>query len=910
METLFLSVLKMSLTASYVIAVVMLARLLLKKAPKIISYALWSVVAFRLLCPFSFESLISLLPSRAAEIPQSVSFRQTVSLPPAGNGTAVASPQTPLPSSSVSPFAAAPASAGPAPSPVQIGTCVWLLGIAAMLIYGIVSAAVLQKRLKGARNTEKNIYAADNLKTPFVLGIFRPRIYLPAGLTEDEKGYIVRHEQTHIRRFDHVVKPFAFLVLSIHWFNPLVWAAFLLMSTDMELSCDERVIRETGCDIRKAYSSSLLSLAAGKHILNGGPLAFGEGNIRSRIKNVLNYRKPAFWVVTVAVAAAVCVAVGLAANPKRAAGGAKSSESQSQSQSAAGNKRQSSSKDRKQPAALKNFVIADNGTALSDGRKVTVRLVMTDGKYYDQSQVPYGGGTYDQNYRGSYEIRVFDAAGKLLSKTALDNTQGGSADDINFPGKFNLLFDDYNRDGNPDFTIGQWGVNGMDDYQIFTVMPNGSVKNLTSHVDIFNNSQEPSVRFEKDEKSGFYATVYNMELRKNEKVPYIWNKSKNSFQALSSGSGMMEANPVLSFSSRETDLIRLGKIAFDTVMAPQKSAKESAAYRIASYRLDNISLLAGDIREFCVSVSYSITTDSESYADPTTGAEGKGTWSGIYCEIRVRRTGGNTYQIVGVGTGGGGQGLSRRLYVMSSDGGVPVGCEYGETDKTDGVDVSNILSDLDKMSGFVFREADASRQTVRLQFLDEKPRQVGLRCISGGGTPAEYPINGANYEIGVPGRAGVYNFFADLTWDSQDAETVYFRITVTEENKTAEQITAPVTIGYPWVALLSENSVNLSLQMFNSGISYGVASVKNGFLFTDTATELKSVRIPLYSTLTSFQYAFTDGKSAVKTDDKITIDFYTDDSKKLYSCEIDVIKSKNDPDVYTLSAAPSWKEYF
>lgn len=121
---------------------------------------------------------------------------------------------------------------------------------------------------------------ADNLNTPFVLGIFRPRIYIPAGLTPDEESYIVRHEHTHIRRFDHIVKPFAFLVLSIHWFNPLAWLAFVLMSTDMELSCNERVIREMGCNIKKAYSASLLSLASGRRILNGSPLAFGEGNVK------------------------------------------------------------------------------------------------------------------------------------------------------------------------------------------------------------------------------------------------------------------------------------------------------------------------------------------------------------------------------------------------------------------------------------------------------------------------------------------------------------------------------------------------------------------------------------------------------------------------------------------------------
>ena len=384
----------MSLTASYVIIFVMIARLLLKKAPKVISYALWSVVAFRLLCPFSFESLISLIPARSAAIPQNIVFQQSSQM---SNRVSAAVPyETGLPSS---PSPAA--STNFSPNYQQIGAYLWIIGIAAMLIYSIVSIQILKRRLKGARDTEKNIFVADNLRTPFVLGIFKPRIYIPSGLTAEERTYIIRHEQTHIRRFDHIIKPFAFLVLSIHWFNPLVWIAFLLMGTDMELSCDEQVIKQMGSGIKKAYSKSLLSLATGKHILNGVPLAFGEGNIRSRVKNVLKYKKPAFWVIVVAIVSAVCVGIGLAANPK----GPVSNPAQT-----------NNSKIQKQPTSLSNFVIADNGTTLSNGRKVSVRLVMTDGKYYSQSQVPYGGNTYENNYQGSYELQVWDSSKKLLSK--------------------------------------------------------------------------------------------------------------------------------------------------------------------------------------------------------------------------------------------------------------------------------------------------------------------------------------------------------------------------------------------------------------------------------------------------------------------------------------------------------------
>lgn len=307
-----------------------------------------------------------------------------------------------------------------------------------ILVYSVTSVMILKRRLKSAQHIERNIYEADNLKTPFVLGIFRPGIYIPAGLTKEEKSLIIRHEQTHIRRFDHIVKPFAFFVLSIHWFNPLVWIAFLLMSTDMELSCDEKVIKEMGGEIKKAYSASLLSLAMGKRILNGSPLAFGEGNVKGRIKNVLNYRKPSFWIIVSAVIAVVVVSIGLLANPK------------------------------------------------------------------------------------------------------------------------------------------------------------------------------------------------NDELTLNE---------------------------TLSFKSTETGLIMLGKIAFNEYMSSLTGEKTPVNKRIASYKLNDISILAGDINEFCVSLNYDFTTDNDSYVNPGRGAKGKGTWPDNYLEIRVKKIGKDAYEIASIGTGGGGQGL-------------------------------------------------------------------------------------------------------------------------------------------------------------------------------------------------------------------------------------------------------------
>lgn len=204
MEDVFLTILNMSLTTSYVILFIILVRLPLKKAPKVISYALWSVAAFRLLCPFSFESILSLVPMNTSPIPQNIAYQQ---MPHINSGiTAI---DTYVNSSLPAPIVGA--SANPLQIYTGIGEDIWLLGIAVMLIYSVVSVLILKNRLKSARHTEYGIYEADNLKTPFVLGLFRPRIFIPAGLSAGEKSYIIRHEQTHIRRFDHIIKLFAFL---------------------------------------------------------------------------------------------------------------------------------------------------------------------------------------------------------------------------------------------------------------------------------------------------------------------------------------------------------------------------------------------------------------------------------------------------------------------------------------------------------------------------------------------------------------------------------------------------------------------------------------------------------------------------------------------------------------------------
>ena len=311
----------MSLTASVAIVLVILLRLLLKKAPKVISYALWIVVLFRLLCPVSIGSSFSLYNLFDAPTEESGAMTSVIEYVPS-NIVHTEYPAVALPIPSISnvinealPQGEEQLRADPLEGLIFIATSVWMTGVLVMAIYSIVSYVRLRRKLSVVVPLRDNIFIADDIKSPFVVGLFRPKIYLPCNLGDKEKAYIILHEQHHIKRLDHIMKALAFLALAIHWFNPLVWLAFNLASKDMEMSCDEAVIRKIGGDVRADYSASLLTLATGRRIIAGTPLAFGEGDTKGRIRNLANWRKPAFWVVLLAEVACIVLAVSLLTNP-------------------------------------------------------------------------------------------------------------------------------------------------------------------------------------------------------------------------------------------------------------------------------------------------------------------------------------------------------------------------------------------------------------------------------------------------------------------------------------------------------------------------------------------------------------------------------------------------------------------
>ena len=329
MRGLFLMVLSMSGTASLVILLVLLFRLFLRKAPRVFSYALWAAVLFRLLCPVTVESPVGIIPSgmpvlleRRLEVADRLNVADRPGAPDSSGASNISRDPDTLAVAEEAPDTGgitdfqegrAAQSVTSLAGLLAIATAVWLCGAAGLLLYSLISLFQLQRRLLGATPLagERQVWLADHLSSPFVLGLFRPRIFLPSDLPKEERGYILFHERTHIRRLDPCFRALAWLAAVIHWFNPLVWLAFYLAGRDMEISCDEAVLRNIGRDIRADYSSTLLRLSTGKR-LPIGPLAFGDGRLQSRIKHVLHYKKPALWVINLALITVLAAGTALA----------------------------------------------------------------------------------------------------------------------------------------------------------------------------------------------------------------------------------------------------------------------------------------------------------------------------------------------------------------------------------------------------------------------------------------------------------------------------------------------------------------------------------------------------------------------------------------------------------------------
>ena len=312
MSVIFLKLLNLSISASWLVLVVLALRLVLKRAPKWVNVLLWGMVALRLMLPFSIESALSLIPSAETLSPEVVQFDPA---PTITSGVELIDNAV-NPSLSES-FAAAPlASVNPLYVWTYLAGWVWLIGLAAMLLYALVSYLRLRRRVSASIPLRENIYVCDEVASPFILGILRPRIYLPSALDEAQRGSVLSHERAHLARRDHWWKPLGFALLAVYWFNPLLWLAYTLLCRDIELACDERVLCGMDAGQVKDYSSALLACSVPRRMLAACPLAFGEVGVGARVKNALRYKKPAFWVVAASVAVCVVVAVCFLTNPR------------------------------------------------------------------------------------------------------------------------------------------------------------------------------------------------------------------------------------------------------------------------------------------------------------------------------------------------------------------------------------------------------------------------------------------------------------------------------------------------------------------------------------------------------------------------------------------------------------------
>ena len=315
MSELFLKILNMSISATWVVLAVVVLRLILKKAPKWVNVLLWGMVAVRLICPISLESVFSLIPS-AQTLPEEV-----ISGPSFEVQTGVAIVDNPVNNYlDVRYFEGVTVPANNGFHVMTVLSVIWMLGMAGMLAYTLISYLRLHRKVETAVLLRENIFQSEAVGSPFVLGIVKPRIYLPFQIEATNLEHVVAHEQAHICRRDHWWKPLGFLLLTIHWFNPLLWLAYVLLCRDIELACDEKVIKNLNNDEKADYSQALLACSIGngihRRMISACPLAFGEVGVKERVKSVLNYKKPGFWVMVLAVVACAVVAVCFLTNPK------------------------------------------------------------------------------------------------------------------------------------------------------------------------------------------------------------------------------------------------------------------------------------------------------------------------------------------------------------------------------------------------------------------------------------------------------------------------------------------------------------------------------------------------------------------------------------------------------------------
>ncbi len=310
MEDIFIKLLNMSITASYFVLALLILRIVFRKIPKWVLCALWGLTGIRLILPFSFESILSLIPGTQT-VPSDIMYQQS---PHITSGI-------PIINHSINPiineaFAPEPyESANPLQIVMFILSAIWVMGIVTLLIYTIVSYLIVRKKTSVRIKDENGVYICDSIDTPFILGIIKPKIFIPSDITEEDKHLIISHERAHIKRLDHLWKPLGFLLLTVYWFNSVLWVAYIFLCRDIEAACDEKVIKEYGAEIKKDYSNALINCSAPKKLIRACPLAFGETGVKQRIKGILSYKKPRIIIIITAVITSIILGLCFMTDP-------------------------------------------------------------------------------------------------------------------------------------------------------------------------------------------------------------------------------------------------------------------------------------------------------------------------------------------------------------------------------------------------------------------------------------------------------------------------------------------------------------------------------------------------------------------------------------------------------------------
>lgn len=541
LEQIFLKVLNMGITAGYCMMIVLVLRIFLRKQPKIYSYVLWAAVFFRLACPVSLQSTLSILRVKTNPVPQEIRIPEVTQIAneavPEGvmaNGNGIWNEPVQDPS----PTAAAAVSGSLVQEILAAAVVLWIVGFSLLLLYSTWSYIRLRLQLRDAVLVEEGVYEKEEITTPFVAGWRRPEIFLPPDMEEQNRRFVLEHEKTHIRRRDYLVKQAAFLVCCVHWFQPAAWISFYLMCRDMEMSCDEYVIQKFGSDIRKPYSAALLSLSSGRKIILGSPLAFGESGIRSRIVNVLRYKKRSVWTGIVMIILIAAVMTGLVLNPKEhatEAGGQDGKDNDLRTPDTV----DPDIKNSKTPVPLENIRIAYGEVTLSDGTGAVIELWMRKGTYYNNTMEEYVPSiyTYEQNFEGSYVLRTIDENGNLLYETALADLWQYRGPDFNFPEEFLLQAEDYNADGCPDLTIGLPQSSSNTGYLLFTVREDGTIEKLCREEipdtgGTLQGNQFSAVlkHDKKSENKTITGFQYNNAIGETQEVSYDYNAQEKLYE--------------------------------------------------------------------------------------------------------------------------------------------------------------------------------------------------------------------------------------------------------------------------------------------------------------------------------------------------------------------------------------------